>query len=121
MVKVAFKDERGAASLAWQYFRVLLPTSREKLSKKFKETCKTMRPGVRSKTKAEYDEMVEFYHSLAAVREPWAFVDMPFEQRRKRPNRGIARIRRMPQGNRVSPNGTKQEAFVASNPGGSDE
>ena len=121
MVKVIFKDEREAASLAWQYFRVILPTNREKLRKKFKETCKAMRPGLRSNTKAGYDEMVEFYHSLAAVREPWAFVDMPFEQRRKRPNRGIARIRRMPQANRVPLNGTKQEASVASNPEGNDE
>ena len=83
-------DQRRAESRAWEYFRVMLPVSREKFKERYKQASDRMRPGVHpGNTKGEFMEMRDFYHELLEANPQWAFT--AYESRPRRPNRGGTR------------------------------
>jgi hypothetical protein len=85
-------DQKRAEALAWGYFRVILPVSREKLKDKYKEASDRMDPKARpSNTKGEFMEMRNFYHDLLEANPSWAFTAYE-APRTRRPNRGSNRV-----------------------------
>jgi len=111
-------EERATARLVWDYFRLVLPTTRGKLLERYKEACDRMRSGASkvvrlvtngveevievkfaSNTKAGFVEMKDFYHDLTKASPPWAFVageEPRHEPRQKRPGRGRFHPNRRP-------------------------
>jgi hypothetical protein len=85
-------DQKRAEALAWGYFRVILPVSREKLKDKYKEASDRMDPSKRpSNTKGEYMDMRNFYHDLLEENPLWAFTS-DVAPRKQRPNRGASQM-----------------------------
>ncbi len=112
-------EERAAARLVWDYFRLMLPTTRGKLLERYKEASDRLRPGASRKvrlvtngveetvevrsgsnTKGEFVEMKNFYHDLVLANPVWAFVAGEGQQqqppRQKRPDRGRFHPNRRP-------------------------
>ena len=86
-------DQRRAEARAWEYFRVILPVSRERLKERYKQASDRMRPGVHpGNTKGEFMEMRDFYHELLEANPYWAFVNERPVRPPKRPNRGKGRF-----------------------------
>jgi hypothetical protein len=85
-------DQKRAEALAWTYFKLILPKSREVFKAKYKEASDRLKPGRHpGNTKGEYMEMRDFYHDLLAANPEWAFTNEPSAWRPKRPNRGMSR------------------------------
>ena len=112
-------EERETSRLVWDYFRLLLPTTKGRLLERYKEASDRMRPGASKKvrlvtngveevievrfgsnTKGEFVTMKDFYHELMKASPVWAFVgaDLPPSNppRQKRPDRGRFHPNRRP-------------------------
>ena len=83
-------EERETARLVWDYFRLMLPTTKGRLLERYKEACERLRPGARrtivleeetveltfpTNTKAGLAEVKFFYHDLLKASPEWAFSD----------------------------------------------
>ena len=69
-----FQDQPRIEALAWQFFKVILPVTRERLKDRYKGACDRMRPGMfKSNTRPEFMAMRDFYHDLLEANPPWAF------------------------------------------------
>ena len=73
-----FQDQPRIEALAWQFFKVILPVTRERLKDRYKGACDRMRPGMfKSNTRPEFMAMRDFYHDLLESNPPWAFKGEP--------------------------------------------
>lgn len=72
-------DKLNTESRVWQYFRLMLPTTRERLKEQYTATSERMKPRATrpSNSKGEFLEMREFYHALLEANPVWAFKYLP--------------------------------------------
>ncbi len=110
-------DQKRAEALAWGYFHVILPVSREKLKDKYKEASDRLDPKARpSNTKGEYMEMRNFYHDLMEANPPWAFTAYTTAPPTRRPNRGASRVGFKPRRNSTTNQAAFKKSFDAQYP-----
>ena len=78
-------------ALAWGYFKVMLPVSRETLRDRYKAACERLRPCINrpSNVKGDLMDLKNFYHDLMEQGPSWAFKDGPPKPLARRPNRGL--------------------------------